>query len=286
MTNRSCLGPNGSLQRRSDDKGVIGRATSPNEIAADLRTVRSWWPMIEPKMRAEWHHWRAGRRRIVGCDAVGVACLSGPVVAAAVIMPPYGRRIVGVRDSKTLSRVQRERVYPLIRRKAVAVGVGAASVGEIDRLNIYHATTLAMRRAILHIPYRDHVLIDGLRIREFEREVGPYTAIVDGDAHSYSIAAASIVAKVIRDRLMDRLAARYRGYGWEHNAGYSTRMHQRAIVEHGLTPFHRLSFARIRAAAFGEQLELPIGTLLDLSEEGERGIDPDEADAALLAHAG
>ena len=241
--------------------------------------------MIEPNLRAEWHHWRAGRRRIVGCDAVGVACLSGPVLAAAVIMPPYGRRIHGVRDSKTLSRAQREKVYPLIRRKAVAVGIGAASVGEIDRLNIYHATTLAMRRAIQRIRERDHVLIDGLRIREFERDVGPYTAIVDGDAHSYSIAAASIIAKVVRDHLMDRLAARYGAYGWEHNAGYSTRMHQQAIAEHGLTPFHRLSFARIQAAAFGEQLELPIGGLLEDPVDDDR-LDPENADHLILATAG
>jgi ribonuclease HII len=212
--------------------------------------------MIEPTTRAEWRHWRAGRRRVVGCDAVGVACLSGPVLAAAVVMPPYARRIPDVRDSKTLSRAQRERLYPLIRAKALAVGIGAASVAEIDRINIYHATTLAMRRAVLHIRERDWVLIDGLRIREFEQQVGPYTAIVDGDAHSYSIAAASIVAKVVRDRLMDRLARRYAPYGWEHNAGYSTRAHQRAIDEHGITPFHRRSFARVQAVALGEQLPL------------------------------
>jgi len=215
--------------------------------------------MIEPNLRTEWRHWRAGRRAIVGCDAVGVACLSGPVLAAAVVMRPFGRRIPGIRDSKMLSRAQRERLYPIIRSRALAIGLGAASVAEVDRLNIYHATTLAMRRAILRIAQRDHVLIDGLRIRDFEREVGEYTAIVDGDAHCYSIAAASIVAKVVRDRLMDRLSARYPGYGWEHNAGYSTRVHRRGIEEHGLTPFHRHSFARIQAVALGEQLALPIG---------------------------
>jgi len=222
--------------------------------------------MIEPNFRTEWRHWRAGRRAVVGCDAVGVACLSGPVVAAAVVMRPFGRRIAGVRDSKMLSRAQRERLYPLIRARALSIGIGAASVAEVDRLNIYHATTLAMRRAILRIAPRDHVLIDGLRIRDFEREVGEYTAIVDGDAHCYSIAAASIVAKVVRDRLMDRLAVRYPGYGWEHNAGYSTRAHRRGIDELGLTPFHRRSFARIQAIELGEQLVLPIGS----ASEAER----------------
>lgn len=223
--------------------------------------------MIEPNCRVEWRHWREGRRAIVGCDAVGVACLSGPVVAAAVVMRPYGRRIAGVRDSKMLSRAQRERLYPLIRSRALSVGVAAASVAEVDRLNIYHATSLAMRRAILRITPRDHVLIDGLRIRDFERAVGEYTAIVDGDAHCYSIAAASIVAKVVRDRLMDRLAARYPGYGWEHNAGYSTKAHRVGIDELGLTPFHRRSFARVQAVELGEQLALPIGHDHDAGRE-------------------
>lgn len=234
--------------------------------------------MIEPTTRPEREHWRVGRRVVVGCDAVGVACLSGPVVAAAVVMPPLGRRISGVRDSKTLSRGQRERLYPRILRRATAVGVGAASVAEVDRLNIYHATTLAMRRAVQRIAGREHVLVDGLRIRGFEAQVGHYTAIVDGDAHCYSIAAASIVAKVVRDRLMDRLAARYPHYGWEHNAGYSTAMHRRGIEEHGLTPFHRRSFARVRAAAFGEQLVLPV-----IVEEPARRTGAGQDDDALLS---
>jgi ribonuclease HII len=214
--------------------------------------------MIQPTTRRERDYWRAGLRVVVGCDAVGVACLSGPVLAAAVAMPPLARRIPGVRDSKTLSRAQRERLYPRILRRALAVGVGAASVAEIDRLNIYHATTLAMQRAVRRIVDREHVLIDGLRIRGFESQVGDYTAMVDGDAHCYSIAAASIVAKVVRDRLMDRLAVRYPFYGWQHNAGYSTALHRRGIDAHGLTPFHRRSFARVQAAAFGEQLLLPV----------------------------
>ncbi len=236
--------------------------------------------MIEPHFRYEWRHWRQGRRLVVGCDAVGVACLSGPVLAAAVVMPPYGRRIHGVRDSKTLSRAQREHLYPLIRAKALRVGIGAASVAEIDRLNIYHATTLAMERAILRIPDREHVLIDGLRIRGFEDRVGRYTAIVDGDAHSHSIAAASVVAKVVRDRLMDRLAERYPGYGWDHNAGYSTRAHRMGIDAQGLTPFHRRSFARVQAAAYGQQLLLPVPI------EEPAGTEPAESPLASVANSG
>lgn len=214
---------------------------------------------MKPSTRVERAHWTAGRALVVGADAVGVACLSGPVFAAAVAMPPFGRRIPGVRDSKMLSRAQRERLFPLIMRRAAAVGIGAASVEEIDRLNIYHATNLAMRRAICRVEGREHALIDGLRVYRLEDHVGAYTAIVRGDATCYSIAAASIVAKVYRDRLMDRLAPRHPHYGWEHNAGYATLQHRRGIEEHGITPYHRRSFARVRAVELGEQLELELG---------------------------
>jgi ribonuclease HII len=220
--------------------------------------------IVKPSTRVERAHWNDGRAVIVGADAVGVACLSGPVLAAAVAMPPFARRIPGVRDSKMLSRGQRERLYPLIMRRALAVGIGAASVAEIDRINIYHATNLAMRRAICRIQGRDHVLIDGLRVHRLEDHVGPYTAIVRGDAKCYSIAAASIVAKVIRDRLMDRLAARHPHYGWEHNAGYATATHRRGIEEHGITRFHRRSFARVRAVELGEQMELDLQALVPM----------------------
>jgi ribonuclease HII len=121
-----------------------------------------------------------------------------------------------------------------------------------------------MRRAICRVEPRDHVLIDGLRVHRLEDHVGSYTAIVRGDAKCYSIAAASIVAKVIRDRLMDRLAARHPFYGWEHNAGYATATHRRGIEEHGITPFHRRSFARVRAVELGEQMELDFDALVPM----------------------
>jgi ribonuclease HII len=220
--------------------------------------------IVKPSTRMERAHWSDGRTVVVGADAVGVACLSGPVLAAAVAMPPFARRIPGVRDSKMLSRAQRERLFPLIMRRAMAVGIGAASVTEIDRINIYHATNLAMRRAICRVDARDHVLIDGLRVHRLEEHVGPYTAIVRGDAKCYSIAAASIVAKVIRDRLMDRLATKHPHYGWEHNAGYATATHRQGIEEHGITPFHRRSFARVRAVELGEQMELDLDALVPM----------------------
>jgi ribonuclease HII len=212
--------------------------------------------VIEPSLRWERPLWRSGATRVAGVDEVGVAPTCGAVVAAAVVMPRYCHRIPGVRDSKTLSAAQRERLAPVIRRRAVAVGVGAASVGDIDRLNIYHATHLAMRRAIARLGGHDHVLVDGLRIADFESQVGPYTAIVDGDARVYSIACASVIAKTVRDRMMRQLAARYPGYGWDRNAGYATREHRAAIREHGLTPHHRRSFQALQLLLAGDQLEL------------------------------
>ncbi len=214
--------------------------------------------LIVPNLRRERLLWNDGLTRIVGVDEVGVAPTCGAVVAAAVIMKPGCHRIPGVRDSKTMSAAQRERLAPIIRRRAVAVGVGAASVREIDLLNIYHATKLAMRRAIARVGAYDHVLIDGNRITGFEHHVGPYTAIVDGDAKVYSIACASVVAKVIRDRMMAKLALRYPGYGWEHNQGYATRDHRDGIRRLGLTPFHRRSFLALQRTLAGDQISLDL----------------------------
>ena len=201
-------------------------------------------------------------------------------------MRPGCHRIPGVRDSKTLSAAQRERLAPLIRARAVAVGVGAASVREIDQLNIYHATHLAMRRAIARVRGHDHVLVDGNRIVGFEAHVGPYSNIVDGDAKVYSIACASVVAKVVRDRMMNRLAVRYPGYGWERNQGYATLEHRMAIRELGLTPFHRRSFLALQRTLAGDQLELDL--LADPAASAEthellaRELTPVMADDAML----
>jgi ribonuclease HII len=214
--------------------------------------------VIVPTLRHERRLWNEGLSRVAGVDEVGVAPTCGAVVAAAVIMKPGCHRIEGVRDSKTLSPAQRERLAPLIRKRAVAVGVGAASVREIDQLNIYHATHLAMRRAIARLGGHDHVIVDGNRIVGFEGHVGPYTNVVDGDARVYSIACASVVAKVVRDRMMALLAARYPGYGWEHNQGYATRDHRDAIRAMGLTPFHRRSFLALQRTLAGDQLDFDL----------------------------
>src|SRR3954452_8673466 len=226
--------------------------------------------VIVPTLRWERPLWRDGATRVVGVDEVGVAPTSGAVVAAAVIMPPNCHRIPGVRDSKTLSAAQREKLAPIIRRRAVAIGVGAASVADIDRLNIYHATHLAMRRAIARLGGHEHVLVDGNRIAEFEQQVGPYTSIVDGDARVYSIARASVVAKVVRDRMMAKLSVRYPVYGWERNQGYATKEHRDAIRAHGLTPHHRASWQAIQVLMAGDQLSM-------FDAAGEGSAIPDDA---------
>ena len=232
---------------------------------------------IVPTLRFERRLWRDGARLVVGVDEVGVAPTCGAVVAAAVIMRPNTRRIPGVRDSKTMSSAQRERLAPLIRQRALAVGIGAASVAEIDRLNIYHATHLAMRRAVSRVGPHDHVLVDGNRIAGFESVVGPYTAIVDGDALCYSIASASVVAKVVRDRMMARLAVRYPGYGWERNQGYATLEHRQGVRRLGLTPFHRRSFLALQRTLAGEQRTLGFEAMVpaDDRQDGAVHADPD-----------
>src|SRR5207253_9879682 len=233
--------------------------------------------MIVPTLAREWALWRAGARRVAGVDEVGMACLAGPVVAAALVVKPYCRKIPGVRDSKTLSLQQRERLYDEILKRAAGGGVGAASVTEINELNILKASHLAMRRVLNRVQPLDHALIDGREIREID--LGPHTAIVDGDALSYAIACASIIAKVTRDRLMHKLATRYPGYGWEQNVGYPTPTHRRALRERGLTPFHRAAFGTVK------MILLQPTTLDDLIVELDSADRADSAEAEEIAAA-
>ncbi|MFW6205966.1 MAG: ribonuclease HII, partial [Gemmatimonadota bacterium] len=165
------------------------------------------------------------------------------VVAAAVMFRPEDR-VPGVVDSKRLTAEEREELVAEIRRRALCIGVGASSPREVDRLNILRATHLAMRRALDHLSILpQHVLVDGLPVPE----LGPrHTAVVGGDGKSYTIASASIVAKVTRDRLMRRLAIRYPDYGWETNVGYGTPEHVTALSECGPTPHHRRSFVPVQ----------------------------------------
>ena len=175
-----------------------------------------------------------------------MAALAGPVVAAACMVTPDTKLIRKVNDSKVLTRLQREGLLDSIRGRVVKVGIGAASLAEIHRLNIYHASHVAMTRALRQIGEYDWAIIDGRRILDPAFAPGKHSEIVKGDTKSFSIASASIIAKVTRDRLMERLSRKFPGYGWEHNAGYPSIDHRTALRAHGLTPFHRDDFGTVR----------------------------------------
>ena len=212
-----------------------------------------------PTLKFEKECWDRGLVRVVGVDEVGMAALAGPVVAAACLVTPDTKLIRAVKDSKMLTRMQREKLATLIRARVVRIGVGAASVSEIHRLNIYHASHVAMTRALRQIGDYDWVLVDGRRILDPAFAPGKHSEIVKGDTKSFAIAAASIVAKVTRDRLMVKLAGKYPGYGWEHNAGYPSIDHRTALRQRGLTPFHRHDFGTVRLLrAVENQLSLAL----------------------------
>jgi ribonuclease HII len=214
------------------------------------RTIPSRWTGLERKLRAQFGD------ALAGMDEVGRGPLAGPVVACAVIMPPGQRAIRGVDDSKRVPRDARERLALRIRERAVRVALGAASPREIDRYNIYHATTLAMKRALTSLGVApDHVVLDGRPIRDLGVA---HSAVVGGDGRCYSVACASIVAKVTRDRLMRRLANRYPLYGWDHNVGYATAEHLAALDRYGASPHHRASFCtRQLSFDFGDEVTDP-----------------------------
>lgn len=187
--------------------------------------------------------WAEGCRRVAGLDEVGRGPLAGPVVAAAVVLRPDDPPIGGLRDSKLMTARQRENVAGAIRCVALAWAIGAASVREIDRLNIRRATVLAMRRAIERLPFPpDRLLVDGIPFPELESE---HEALVGGDATCQSIAAASVLAKCVRDRLMERLSRHYPCFRWDRNKGYGTADHLAAIDAAGITPHHRHSFSPV-----------------------------------------
>ncbi|MFL5483035.1 MAG: ribonuclease HII [Gemmatimonadaceae bacterium] len=213
---------------------------SPNDqLKPHRRRVprRKRWTTIERDLRLE------KGPLLAGVDEVGRGPIAGPVVACAVIMPPDTRAIAGVDDSKLLTHDQRVRLAGKIRERAVAFAIGAASVREIDTINIYQASVLAMQRALTRLRVKpDHVVIDGRAMRTLPIA---HTAVVKGDRRCFSIACASILAKVTRDLLMTRLAQRYPQYIWDHNAGYTTREHVVGLTSYGITPHHRKSFCRI-----------------------------------------
>jgi len=182
---------------------------------------------------------------IAGVDEAGRGPLAGPVLAAAVVLDPRAP-IEGLRDSKQLSAGARERLALLIRERAFAWSLGRADASDIDRINILQATLLAMARAVAGLPsYPRRVLVDGLHCPQLSCSV---QAVVGGDRRYASISAASILAKVSRDAEMLELDCRYPEYGFRRHKGYPTREHREALREHGPCPFHRRSFAPVRAA--------------------------------------
>ena len=201
---------------------------------------------VFPDLSLEAAFWSQGYARVSGIDEAGRGPWAGPVVAAAVVLPPTSAiagRLAGVRDSKQLTPRQRERLYPLIQEAAAAWGVGVASAEEIDGLGILPATRLAMERAVMALALPPQaLLIDAVRLPALSL---PQHSLFHGDALCLSIAAASIIAKVTRDRLMVEMDALYPGYGFARHKGYGTRAHAQALESLGVCDTHRRSFAPI-----------------------------------------
>lgn len=194
-------------------------------------------------LRPERSLWAAGIDYVAGVDEVGVGPLAGPVLAVAVIVP-HSVSLKGVDDSKKVTAARREELAQQIRAVALGVGIGVVEPAEIDHLNIYRAALEAMRQAVVALPMPPgHVLVDARRIPGLNVEQTP---LIKGDSRSYSIAAASIVAKVERDRIMRQLDEVYPQYGFRDHMGYGTPRHLAAIDAYGPSPVHRRSFAPVR----------------------------------------
>lgn len=223
---------------------------------------------LEAMLHFERLLWKQGVVHVAGVDEVGMGPLAGPVVAAAVIFPP-GTEIGGIDDSKALAEDVRVLLEPEIRSKAAAVGVGVVEVEEIDRLNIYHAGLRAMQLALDNLAIApQHVLVDS---RTIPGVAQPQSSFDKGDGINFSIASASIVAKVYRDRLMTELDRTYPGYGFASHKGYATQEHQNAIRELGPCPIHRKSFDYIREIC-GEYCDL----YYDLKARGAKVVSRQE----------
>ena len=198
-----------------------------------MSEVNMW--AIEDACREE------GYTVICGVDEAGRGPLAGPVCAAAVILPDH-LELPGLNDSKKLSDKKRRELFPLIKEQAIAYGIGLASEKEIDEINILQATYLAMERAIAQLEGKaDLALVDGNRAKDFGL---PVKTVVKGDSLSASIAAASILAKVTRDDIMEAYAEEYPGYGFEIHKGYGTKAHYAALTEKGASPIHRMTFLK------------------------------------------
>ena len=223
-------------QRSGVQKAVEKRKRAIQaELDEDLR--------LEQMLRYEKKLYQAGYQAIAGIDEVGRGSLAGPVVAAAVILPP-GCKIKGLNDSKKIPKKKHQYIYQVVMDKALAVGIGLMDSEVIDQVNIYEATKLAMKEALSKLCLKpDYLLIDAMKL---DVEI-PQESIIKGDANSLSIAAASIVAKVTRDKLMTDYDKEFPGYDFAQNAGYGTKSHLQGLERHGVTPIHRKTFEPIKS---------------------------------------
>jgi len=198
---------------------------------------------LEQMLRYEKDLYQAGYQAIAGIDEVGRGPLAGPVVAAAVILPP-GCKINGLNDSKKIPKKKHQDIYQAVMDKALAVGIGLMNSEIIDQVNIYEATKLAMKEALSKLRLKsDYLLIDAMKL---DVDI-PQESIIKGDANSLSIAAASIVAKVTRDKLMTDYDKEFPGYDFAQNAGYGTKSHLQGLERHGVTPIHRKTFEPVKS---------------------------------------
>lgn len=235
---------------------------------------------LEAMLHFEQLLWKSGMRDIAGVDEVGVGPLAGPVVAAAVMFPP-GTNIAGIDDSKRLDAATRTVLAEEIRARASGIGVGMASVEEIDRLNIYHAALLAMRRAVEALPRRpQHLLVDARTVPGVEIPQNPFNK---GDGINFTIAAASIIAKTERDRMMEALDREYPEYGFASHKGYGTFEHREALLRCGPSAVHRMSFPVIHELR-GEYSAL-FYALKQQLEAARTTVALDELEAALRTQA-
>lgn len=225
--------------RRDPRAGVrrLGKAMGMKRKRARREKVRQ-----DALLNFERVLWRSGIQAIAGVDEAGVGPLAGPVVAAAVVFPPNSS-LEGIDDSKKLDVKRREELNQKIHQMAT-VGIGIAQPDEIDQINVYQASLLAMRRSVGDLPVRpQHLLVDARTIPDTDL---PQNCFNKGDGLSFSIAAASIVAKVYRDNIMKKMASEYPGYGFQQHKGYATTSHQAAIRQLGPSPIHRHSYAFLR----------------------------------------
>jgi ribonuclease HII len=245
------------------------RAENISAAAAKLRLLKKLRCTLKFEKRA----WATGAELVAGVDEVGRGSLFGPVVAAAVILDPR-HRIRGLRDSKLLRAERREELVLLIRRHSIAWAVAAVDSARIDQINIYHASRLAMLHAVQQLaPSASYLLVDAMRL---DCDL-PQQPIIHGDALSASIAAASIVAKVERDRMISAWDPVFPVYGLASNKGYSTPRHLAALREHGPSPLHRQSFAPVWSAPIPQEV---LGFMLD-GEEPEEVLGDEEPAAAV-----